>query len=199
VEVAFPHAGMTLNNTRHGPPRDGEYWRINFSRVEWKVYVEGDGYRKTQPGVQQPDNWVWAPTGVVDIHQPERWGYVQFSSGSVGSAAFVPDPDFAVRAAAMQLYYAQQAYRSGTGKYTTDLVVLARLAPAGAWVFDGKCTGPPEVTLTHVGYVGTIAALGGSGRVALITHERYLRVEARNAAAVVASPGSHTSRPTAQS
>jgi hypothetical protein len=22
------------------------------------------------------DNWVWAPTGMVDIHQPELWGHL---------------------------------------------------------------------------------------------------------------------------
>lgn len=39
------------------------------------------------------DNWVWAPTYVIDIHLPEYWGYVQMSSGAVNTSAMVMDPD----------------------------------------------------------------------------------------------------------
>ena len=174
VELAFPLATIAYNNTNTGnsngdgtgygstgtgtyplPLKQGQYWRINFSRVEWKVHVvagtgagvsagggeaevemdppatrlegrtlesrmyrEGDssgnddnnndnhsssssssgssygepahyvlgaragdgsctwpcpGGCKQNPG----DNWLWAPLGVVDVHQPERWGYLQ--------------------------------------------------------------------------------------------------------------------------
>jgi len=41
-------------------------WRMNFSRVEWPV-----------PG-EPEENWVWAPTGVLDIHIPDKWGTVTF-------------------------------------------------------------------------------------------------------------------------
>lgn len=37
VEIAFPLAAISLNNTSPVPPKPGQYWRINFSRVEWKV------------------------------------------------------------------------------------------------------------------------------------------------------------------
>lgn len=39
-------------------------WKMNFSRVEWPK----DGGPE--------ENWVWAPTGVLDIHVPDRWGTV---------------------------------------------------------------------------------------------------------------------------
>ena len=34
VEIAFPLAAISLNNTNTVPPKPGKYWRINFSRVE---------------------------------------------------------------------------------------------------------------------------------------------------------------------
>ena len=41
------------------------------------------------------DNWVWSPQGAVDMHMPERWGYVQFSNAPAASGAdtFVGDPN----------------------------------------------------------------------------------------------------------
>jgi hypothetical protein len=49
---------------------------MNFSRVEWQIEAGGHQYRKV-PGKPE-DNWVWSPQGVVNMHVPERWGYVQF-------------------------------------------------------------------------------------------------------------------------
>ena len=48
------------------PPQPGTVWRINFSRVEWT------------PGNPKEDNWVWSPQGVIDMHVPDRWGYLRF-------------------------------------------------------------------------------------------------------------------------
>eukprot|EP00959_Pyramimonas_sp_CCMP1952_P384102 8049926-Pyramimonas_sp.AAC.1 len=43
AEVALPLRLLRLNNsapdTEAEPPRHGEFWRINFSRVEWNVVV----------------------------------------------------------------------------------------------------------------------------------------------------------------
>jgi hypothetical protein len=41
-------------------------WKIGFSRVEW---LKAGG---------PEENWVWNPTGMVDMHQPERWGVLHF-------------------------------------------------------------------------------------------------------------------------
>ncbi|MEQ1821914.1 MAG: carbohydrate-binding family 9-like protein [Fimbriimonadaceae bacterium] len=77
VEMAFPWAcfadgGMPV------PPRSGDVWRVNFSRVEWPIVpLPNGGYEK--PEGCKEDNWVWAPQGVVDMHQPEQWGYVEFA------------------------------------------------------------------------------------------------------------------------
>lgn len=65
LEIAYP---LTAFNSRQTvpPPQPGTTWRINFSRVEWK------------PGNPKEDNWVWSPQGVINMHVPERWGYLHF-------------------------------------------------------------------------------------------------------------------------
>ena len=70
-------AGSAIDNAIFGePPKPGAEWRINFSRVEWQVRVVGGKYEKV-PGLKE-DNWVWSPQGVVNMHVPEKWGYVRF-------------------------------------------------------------------------------------------------------------------------
>jgi hypothetical protein len=50
---------------------------MNFSRVEWQVEVVDGKYQKV-PETRE-DNWVWSPQGKIDMHIPERWGYVRFT------------------------------------------------------------------------------------------------------------------------
>jgi hypothetical protein len=58
------------------PPRPGDTWRINFSRVHWDIEPHGTGYRKVEG---RPEwNWVWTPQWVIDMHVPWHWGYVSF-------------------------------------------------------------------------------------------------------------------------
>jgi hypothetical protein len=45
-------------------PKIGTEWRIDFSRVEWLKKPE--------------ENWVWSPQGVINMHVPDRWGYLEF-------------------------------------------------------------------------------------------------------------------------
>ena len=65
VEIAWP---LTAFDSRQTVPRPqaGTVWRLNFSRVEWK------------PGNPKEDNWVWSPQGVINMHVPDRWGYLRF-------------------------------------------------------------------------------------------------------------------------
>ena len=65
VEIAYPL--RAFESRQHVPsPGAGTTWRINFSRVEWA------------PGKPREDNWVWSPQGVINMHVPERWGYLRF-------------------------------------------------------------------------------------------------------------------------
>ncbi|MCB9846283.1 MAG: carbohydrate-binding family 9-like protein [Phycisphaeraceae bacterium] len=76
VEVAIPFAAFDRHSDGARPPRPGEVWKVNFSRVEWDLRVEDGRYVKI-PG-RPEHNWVWSPMGLVDMHLPERWGEVEF-------------------------------------------------------------------------------------------------------------------------
>jgi hypothetical protein len=112
VEVAIPWKGLArYAGEKACPPRDGDQWRANFSRVEWLVDIIDRKYRKIPPEMRPEDNWVWSPQGVIDMHRPERWGYVQFSTAAPGTAAFRPDPSLPARDALMAVYYRQREYK----------------------------------------------------------------------------------------
>jgi len=122
VEIAIPWKAMAGLTPVPAPPRDGDQWRVNFSRVEWRTRIVNGRYRKL-PG-QREDNWVWSPQGVVDMHRPETWGYVQFSSAAPGSARFRPDPAGPGRHLLSRIYYAQRAYREKHGRYADSFTAL---------------------------------------------------------------------------
>jgi hypothetical protein len=82
VEVAIPWTSMSEHAGCDCPPKAGDQWRVNFSRVEWAFDYHKGGYLRRE-GVPC-DNWVWSPQGVINMHVPEMWGYVQFSSISAG-------------------------------------------------------------------------------------------------------------------
>ena len=126
VEIAWPMKSLKELTSVPVPPRDGDQWRFNFSRVEWEVEVVDGKYRKIKG--KPESNWVWSPTGVIDIHLPERWGYVQFSTAKPGSAVFRPDPDRHVRELLNRVYYSQREHREKTGAYA-DTVEALKLDP----------------------------------------------------------------------
>lgn len=103
------------------PPRDGDQWRLNFSRVEWRHEVVEGKYQRVAN--TKEDNWVWSPQGVIDMHRPETWGYAQFSTISASDAAKRPvtpkaDPTAAARRALSEIYYAQREHRERHGEYS---------------------------------------------------------------------------------
>lgn len=77
VELAIPWSAFVPPGGDRRPPRAGAAWRVNFSRVEWRLERQGEGYRKAAGG--REDNWVWSPQGVIDMHRPERWGRFVFA------------------------------------------------------------------------------------------------------------------------
>ena len=83
VEVVMPFAALQECAAESRPPVSGEYYRMNFSRVQWKVDVKDGAFQKRlseETGRPLPeDNWVWAPTGVINIHYPELWAFVFFA------------------------------------------------------------------------------------------------------------------------
>jgi hypothetical protein len=127
VEIAWPWKGLKELTPRPVSPRDGDQWRINFSRVEWEHEVVDGKYRKVA-GMKE-DNWVWSPQGVIDMHRPERWGYVQFSTAAPGTAAFRPDADWAAKCLLHRVYYAQRDYRKANGRWAKTPVELGVVGP----------------------------------------------------------------------
>lgn len=126
VELAFPWKVLGELAYQPAPPHDGDQWRVNFSRVEWRHEVVNGKYRKV-PGTKE-DNWVWSPQGVIDMHRPETWGYVQFSTAKVGETTFRPDPAGPVRQLLHRIYYAQSDYRKARGRWASTLQELGLMA-----------------------------------------------------------------------
>ncbi len=72
AEIAFPWKGLTaLAGTRSLPPRDGDVWRMDFSRFELLEYC----------GVKAEPHPGWALNrhGVYDSHIPECFSFIHFS------------------------------------------------------------------------------------------------------------------------
>jgi len=83
VEIAIPWNAFKGGGHSDPAPDAGTIWRINFSRVQWNLEINDNTYQKiTDPTTGKPvreENWVWSPTGVINMHIPEQWGYVEFS------------------------------------------------------------------------------------------------------------------------
>jgi hypothetical protein len=90
MEMVIPFRALGLGN-RFQQPKDGAIWRINFSRVEWDTKVVNGKYEKLkgENGRNLPEhNWSWSPQGLIAMHCPERWGYLQFTKGDAGDKTF---------------------------------------------------------------------------------------------------------------
>ncbi len=67
VEIAIPWEALAkFGGARSGPPRDGDRWRINFSRVHWGIDIVDGAYRKVPREVCPEANWVWTPQDAID-------------------------------------------------------------------------------------------------------------------------------------
>lgn len=105
-------------------PLPGEIWRMNFSRVEYDVNVVDGRYEKRLGPDGEPlpaHNWLWAPTGVIDAHMPEMWGYLLFTES--GEDYPLPEAD-AAKWVLRKLYYRQHAHCCRYGRFTDDAGAL---------------------------------------------------------------------------
>lgn len=84
VELAFPWKGLAplaRAENRTLPPREGDVWRMDFSR--FNTYKEA-------PPAKDSGGWVWTRHGIWDSHIPECFARVRFSTNDVSSV--VPPP-----------------------------------------------------------------------------------------------------------
>lgn len=129
VEIALPWEALKEIAPGRRPPLHGEQWRVNFSRVDWHMEIKDGQYAKSpNPKTGKVDNfpqenWVWSPTGYVDMHLPEHWGYVQFLSGTT-NITWATRFDEEVKWALWQLFYQQHAFRKQFGRYCGKLSCL---------------------------------------------------------------------------
>jgi hypothetical protein len=83
VELALPWKSMNWLTTdgRALPPKDGDVWRMDFSRF--------NTYKAPEPA-KDSGGWVWTRHGVWDSHIPECFAYIRFSTNAVAVPAKAP-------------------------------------------------------------------------------------------------------------
>jgi hypothetical protein len=149
VEFALPWKVLAEYAHRPTPPREGDQWRINFSRVEWEHEIKDGKYAKIPN--RREDNWVWSPQGVVDMHRPEFWGFVQFSAAPPGSDAFRPDPAQPIRERLIDVYNLQKLYQAKHQRWADSLEALGWSSAAAA-----QRERPLTLRPTHRGFEASI-------------------------------------------
>jgi len=137
VELKIPFAALPdrPGGASARPPAEGEQWRVNFSRVQWRLDRDSTGYlKRLDPHTLKPlpeDNWVWSPQDAINMHMPEMWGVVEFSALPPGSSV-TPRPlgDAGTRWTLRRVYYAQRRYLAEHGHYAGRLDELGIVMPA---------------------------------------------------------------------
>lgn len=126
IEIAIPWKDIVEYMPGNRLPQNQQKWRINFSRVQWQTDTNNGIYEKKRQenGKLVPEyNWVWSPQWTINMHQPEFWGQVQFSTNQVGEKEvdFMEDMDFDLKMALMEIYQTQRVFFSENGHFTDKL------------------------------------------------------------------------------
>lgn len=127
VEVAIPWTILKECAPGGRAPVKGEFWRVNFSRVEWQAEARDGKYEKViNPETGKPypeDNWVWSPMGIINMHYPELWGYVVFADAN-GPDTFELSRDERIKWELRKLYYRQRNHFEAHGEFAKDMELL---------------------------------------------------------------------------
>ena len=117
IELAIPFKAVYMG--RNQQAKTGSVWRMNFSRVEWDTDTTGGNYtrKKDQAGKLLAEHYlVWSPQGIVNLHYPERWGYIIFSD-QLPTSGFLSKKNEALKLTLWKYYYLQQDFKNKYGKY----------------------------------------------------------------------------------
>lgn len=174
VEMAIPlEPFIELKNDRKKPVKEGDQWRINFSRVQWEHdIIDGQYHRKKVDGKYLREyNWVWSNQKAINMHMPENWGIVQFSESEDPSKIEVTkDPDFLLKQSLFALYQ-ETRYKTflswnklPTGQERDVTVTYAKGQAADAHFFK-----------TGAGYEWSVD--GQNGRYSINEHGKLTRKE----------------------
>lgn len=123
VEMAIPFRSVILGNSWKAP-EEGTLWRINFSRVQWDTEIVDNKYIKSKSELGKAlteHNWVWSPQGLIDMHYPERWGYLQFTRTFNNDAIFRFPYIEKQKQYLWLIYYRQKKYFSSHRNYAKSL------------------------------------------------------------------------------
>eukprot|EP00927_Polykrikos_kofoidii_P073506 TRINITY_DN69536_c0_g1_i1.p1 TRINITY_DN69536_c0_g1~~TRINITY_DN69536_c0_g1_i1.p1 ORF type:complete len:407 (+),score=83.29 TRINITY_DN69536_c0_g1_i1:69-1289(+) len=176
VEIALPMTSL-LENQSGATPRDGAYWRLGFSRVEWRVLRHGANYVK-DPAYPSEDNWVWQPMGEINMHLPERWGILEFADRvKPTSRGPTRDPSWPARHVVAAVYDAEMAWaKANGGTFTDSLEDLRTVAPPDAFAC-GACDCKPSISLVRggAGFEARVSSMGDRFA-ATIRDDRHLTV-----------------------
>ena len=131
IEIAIPWKSMIKHSATQNIPVDGEQWRINFSRVQWDFQIANEIYirKRDKNGNLLPEhNWVWSPQGVIAMHQPETWGFIQFADqlSGEGSVQFVNKQEDKIKWILRQVYYIQKSYYWRHNKYADNFIDMQK-------------------------------------------------------------------------
>ncbi|HVK12109.1 MAG TPA: carbohydrate-binding family 9-like protein [Gemmataceae bacterium] len=149
VEILWPWKSLRELTDGNVPPRDGDQWRINFSRVEWDHEVVDGKYRKVDN--RKEHNWVWSPQGVIDMHRPDRWGVLQFSTAEPGKAELRPDRAQPARDFLHRVYYRERELFKERKAYAPRFDDLSVSPPAA----DSPLS-EPTLAVTPTGFEATV-------------------------------------------
>jgi hypothetical protein len=126
LEMAIPFSSLSKEKQTN-VPRNNTIWRMNFSRVQWDLEIKENQYqriRNTNNKLLPEHNWVWSEQGVINMHFPERWGYVIFSQDNTGNNTFtLLFPEYAKQVLWL-IYYRQKDYQAEHKRYATKLAWL---------------------------------------------------------------------------
>ncbi|MCM4156977.1 carbohydrate-binding family 9-like protein [Gramella sp. AN32] len=141
VEIAMPWEVLTETSPNGSIPAN-DFWRINFSRVNWDFQLKDGKYSRKQDnnGNYLPEyNWVWSPQGVINMHEPEHWGYVYFSDKKPGGKeAFTIPKDEKIKWFLYELYRKQKSYHQKHKKWALPINKLVK----GEMKIDGEKVRP---------------------------------------------------------
>lgn len=192
IEIALSHrdtlrdSGFEEKSSSRIQPSEGEHWRINFSRVEEKGSINWTWQKQEIWDVEEsPPSY----RGIVDMHQPNVWGYVRFgppikdgASDKIIAEAFgevsmddistsgAGDPFWPLKLAAMNVYYAQRKMKHFQGTFSSSLEALSGLV-------DPKTLAPFDSSIRiNVGDNGEsyTAYIESSGRLVSINSDRLM-------------------------
>lgn len=130
VEMAFPWLTLQETHSKELTPTQGDQWKVNFSRVHWRLDVLDGKYAKTiNPDTKRgfPEyNWVWSPQHAINMHKPEYWGILQFSGIEAGKGKenYVKDPDFETKVVLRWLFDEQYRYMDKHNRFAHSALEL---------------------------------------------------------------------------